>query len=235
MGEVLAVRGLRAGYDGGTVLHGTDFSLQAGQVVALLGRNGVGKSTLCSAIMGLIRPYQGSIQVNGVELAGARADLIARAGVAIVPQGRRLFPALSVERNLTIAAPRTIAGGWTLDRVYTLLPRLAMRSEYRADQLSGGEQQMLAIGRALMQNPRVLLLDEPSEGLAPAIVDRMIDVVRSLRTQGLSILLVEQDLRAAFALADEVAVMQRGEIVHRSSTREFRGDAQRAHRLLGVT
>ncbi|MEN3307042.1 MAG: branched-chain amino acid transport system ATP-binding protein [Micromonosporaceae bacterium] len=235
MGEVLAVRGLRAGYDGGTVLHDTDFSLPAGQVVALLGRNGVGKSTLCSAIMGLIRPYQGSIQVNGVELAGARADLIARAGVAIVPQGRRLFPALSVERNLTIAAPRTIAGGWTLDRVYTLLPRLAMRSEYRADQLSGGEQQMLAIGRALMQNPRVLLLDEPSEGLAPAMVDRMIDVVRSLRTQGLSILLVEQDLRAAFALADEVAVMQRGAIVHRSSTREFRGDAQRAHRLLGVT
>ncbi len=234
MSEALVVRGLRAGYDGGTVLYDTDFWLGAGQVVALLGHNGVGKSTFCAAVMGLIRPYQGSILVNGVELAGARADVIARAGVAIVPQGRRLFPSLTVERNLMIAAPRDSRGPWNLDRVYTLLPRLAMRSPYRADQLSGGEQQMLAIGRALMQNPRILLLDEPSEGLAPAIVDRMIDVVRSLRTQGLSILLVEQDLRAAFALADEVAVMQRGAIVYRSTTREFRGDADRAHRLLGA-
>jgi branched-chain amino acid transport system ATP-binding protein len=234
MDEALAVRGLRAGYDGGTVLYDTDFSLSAGQVVALLGRNGAGKSTLCAAIMGLIKPYQGSIKVNGEELAGARADVIAKAGVAIVPQGRRLFPSLTVERNLTIAAPRGGGGAWTLDRVFTLLPRLAMRSESRADQLSGGEQQMLALGRALMQNPKLLLLDEPSEGLAPAIVDRMIDVVRSLRTQGLSILLVEQDLRAAFALADEVAVMQRGMIVHRAPTREFRGNADLAHRLLGV-
>jgi branched-chain amino acid transport system ATP-binding protein len=234
MSEVLVVRGLRAGYDGGTVLHDTELWLDAGQVVALLGRNGVGKSTFCMAVMGLIRPYQGSIRVNGVELAGARADVIARAGVAIVPQGRRLFPSLTVERNLMIAAPRDSSGPWNLDRVYTLLPRLAMRSPYRADQLSGGEQQMLAIGRALMQNPKILLLDEPSEGLAPAIVDRLVDVVRSLRTQGLSILLVEQDLRAAFALADEVAVMQRGAIVYRSTTHEFRGDADRAHRLLGA-
>jgi branched-chain amino acid transport system ATP-binding protein len=232
--EVLAVRGLRAGYDGGTVLHDTEFWLEAGRVVALLGRNGAGKSTLCAAIMGLVQPYQGSIRINNVELAGARADVIARAGVAIVPQGRRLFPPLSVERNLTIAAPRDATGAWTLDRVYTLLPRLAMRSQHRADQLSGGEQQMLAIGRALMQNPRLLLLDEPSESLAPTMVDRIIDVIRSLRMQGLSILLVEQDLRVAFALADEVAVMQRGAIVYRSTTHEFRGNADRAHRLLGV-
>jgi branched-chain amino acid transport system ATP-binding protein len=202
--------------------------------VALLGRNGVGKSTFCAAVMGLIKPYRGSIRVNGAELAGARPDVIARAGVAIVPQGRRVFPSLTVERNLTIAASRDNPGPWNLDRVYTLLPRLAIRSPYRADQLSGGEQQMLAIGRALMQNPKILLLDEPSEGLAPTIVDRVIDVVRSLRTQGLSILLVEQDLRTAFAVADEVTVMQRGAIVYRSTTREFRGDADRAHRLLGA-
>ena len=234
MTEALAVEGLWAGYDGGTVLHDTRFWLAAGQVVALLGRNGAGKSTFCAAVMGLITPYRGSIRVHGTELAGVRADVIARAGVAIVPQGRRLFSSLSVERNLTIAAPRHGFGPWTLDRVYTLLPRLAMRSAHRADALSGGEQQMLAIGRALMQNPRLLLLDEPSEGLAPDMVDRVIDVVRSLRTQGLSIVLVEQDLRVAFALADEVAVMQRGAIVHRSSTHDFRGNAERAHRLLGV-
>jgi branched-chain amino acid transport system ATP-binding protein len=234
MKEVLRVRGLHAGYAGGTVLHGVDFWLDAGQVVALLGRNGAGKSTLCSALMGMVKPYQGSIRVDGKELAGARPDLIARAGVAIVPQGRRIFGPLTVSRNLTMAAPRHATGPWNLDRVYTLMSRLAMRSEHRADQLSGGEQQMLAIGRALMRNPRLLLLDEPSEGLAPNMVDRIIDVIRSLRSEGLSILLVEQDLRVAFALADEVTVMQRGQIVHRGTTWDFRGNVERAHQLLGV-
>jgi branched-chain amino acid transport system ATP-binding protein len=235
MTEALAVRGLRAGYNGSVVLQDTELWLSAGQVVALLGRNGAGKSTLCSAIMGMLKPYQGSIQIYGKELAGARPDVIARTGVAIVPQGRRIFGPLTVLRTLTLAAPRRAAGAWTQDRVFTLLPRLAMRSHHRADQLSGGEQQMLAIGRALMQNPRLLLLDEPSEGLAPAVVDRMIDVVRSLRQQGLPVLLVEQDLRTAFALADEVAVMQHGHIVHRSTTQEFRSDARLAHELLRAT
>jgi branched-chain amino acid transport system ATP-binding protein len=232
MTEALEVRGLRAGYNGSVVLQDTELGLSAGQVVALLGRNGAGKTTLCSAIMGMLKPYQGSIQIYGNELAGARPDVIARTGVAIVPQGRRIFGPLTVLRNLTLATPRHAAGAWTLDRVFTLLPRLAMRSHHRADQLSGGEQQMLAIGRALMQNPRLLLLDEPSEGLAPAVVDRMIDIIRSLRQQGLSVLLVEQDLRTAFALADEVAVMHHGTIVHRSTTQEFRSDARRAHELL---
>jgi branched-chain amino acid transport system ATP-binding protein len=235
MTEALEVRGLRAGYNGSVVLQDTELGLSAGQVVALLGRNGAGKTTLCSAIMGMLKPYQGSIQIYGKELAGARPDVIARTGVAIVPQGRRIFGPLTVLRNLTLAAPRHAAGAWTLDRVFTLLPRLAMRSHHRADQLSGGEQQMLAIGRALIQNPRLLLLDEPCEGLAPAVVDRMIDIIRSLRQQGLSVLLVEQDLRTAFALADEVAVMQHGTIVHRSTTKEFRSDARRAHELLRTT
>jgi branched-chain amino acid transport system ATP-binding protein len=235
MTEALEVRGLRAGYNGSVVLQDTELGLSAGQGVALLGRNGAGKTTLCSAIMGMLKPYQGSIRIYGEELAGARPDVIARTGVAIVPQGRRIFGPLTVLRNLTLAAPRPADGAWTLDRVFTLLPRLAMRSHHRADQLSGGEQQMLAIGRALMQNPRLLLLDEPSEGLAPAVVDRMIDIIRSLRQQGLSVLVVEQDLRTAFALADEVAVMQHGTIVHRSTTQEFRRDARRAHELLRAT
>jgi branched-chain amino acid transport system ATP-binding protein len=232
MTEALSIWGLRAGYDGGIVLRDTELHVPAGQVVALLGRNGAGKSTLCSAIMGMLTPYQGNICIYGTELAGARTDVIARAGVAIVPQGRRIFGPLTVLRNLTVATPRHAAGQWTLDRVFTLLPRLAMRSDYRADQLSSGEQQMLAIGRALLQNPRLLLLDEPCDGLAPAMVDRMIDIVLSLKRQGLSVLLVEQDLRTAFALADEVAVMQRGAVVHHVTTREFRSNAQHAYGLL---
>jgi branched-chain amino acid transport system ATP-binding protein len=235
MTEALEVRGLRAGYNGSVVLRDTELGLSAGQVVALLGRNGAGKTTLCSAIMGMLKPYRGSIRIYGKELAGARSDVIARAGVAIVPQGRRVFGPLTVLRNLTIGAPRHATEPWTVDRVFTLLPRLAMRSHHRADQLSSGEQQMLAIGRALMQNPRLLLLDEPSEGLAPAMVDRMIDVIRSLRRQGLSVLLVEQDLRTAFALADEVVVMQHGTVVHRGTTQEFRSDARLAHELLRAT
>jgi branched-chain amino acid transport system ATP-binding protein len=232
MTEALSVQGLWAGYNGGIVLHDTELRMESGRVLALLGRNGAGKTTLCSAIMGMLKPYQGSVRIYGKEMAGARPDLVARAGVAIVPQGRRIFGQLTVMRNLTIAATRQRSGPWTLDRVFTLLPRLAVRSHHRADQLSGGEQQMLAIGRALLQNPRLLLLDEPSEGLAPAMAERLIDVIRSLRWQELSVLLVEHDLRTAFAVADEVAVMQHGAIVHRATTQEFRHDARRATELL---
>lgn len=232
MTEALSIRGLRAGYDGGIVLRDTELHILAGRVVALLGRNGAGKSTLCSTIMGMLRPYQGSISILGQELAGARTDVIAKTGVAIVPQGRHIFGPLTVMRNLTIAMPRHATGQWTLDRVFTLLPGLAMRSHYRADQLSSGEQQMLAIGRALLQNPRLLLLDEPCDGLAPAMVDRLIDIVLSLKRQGLSVLLVEQDLRTAFAVADEVAVMQRGAVVHHVTTREFRSNTQHAYGML---
>jgi branched-chain amino acid transport system ATP-binding protein len=232
MAEALSVQGLWAGYNGGIVLKDTALRIEPGQVLALLGRNGAGKTTLCSTIMGMVKPYQGSVRIYGREMAGARPDLVARAGVAIVPQGRRIFGQLTVLRNLTIAAPRQGSGPWTLERVFTLLPSLAVRSHYRADQLSGGEQQMLAIGRALLQNPRLILLDEPSAGLAPAMVDRMIDVIRSLSRQELSVLLVEHDLHTAFAVADEVAVMQHGAIVHRATTQEFRHDGRRAAELL---
>ncbi|UUU20510.1 ABC transporter ATP-binding protein [Streptomyces sp. DSM 40750] len=245
MPDVLSVRDLRAGYAGTTVLDGVDFHLPAGAVVALLGRNGVGKSTFVHAVMGMLRPSSGSIRVDGRELAGAAAHTVARSGVAIVPQGRRVFAPLTVEENLRIATPgsrrtgrarRTGSspGAWTPERVYELMPRLAERRTHRGDQLSGGEQQMLAIGRALLRNPRLLLLDEPSDGLAPTVVDLIAEVLEGLRGEGIAAVLVEQDLHLAFRLADEVAVMRKGRIVHRSSTAEFRGDRERAHGLLGV-
>jgi branched-chain amino acid transport system ATP-binding protein len=231
---LLEVERLRAGYAGSAVLRGVDLTVDQGRAVALLGRNGVGKSTRLSAVMGLLRPTAGSVRLQGRELAGRPANLVARAGVALVPQGRRVFADLTVEQNLQVATGRRSAGPWTPERVYELLPQLAERRRHRADQLSGGEQQMLAVARALLLNPRLLLLDEPSDGLAPAVVARVARLLADLRDQGLSVLLVEQDLRTAFAVADEVAVMRKGEIVHRSPTLEFRGDAALASRLLGV-
>lgn len=231
----LVINGVHAGYGGSTVLNGVDLSVHAGEAVALLGRNGVGKTTLMSTIMGFVKAKEGSISFDGQELTGLPTHKIARAGVAIVPQGRRVFAPLTVHNNLRIAQSSKHSGTWTLERVYDTMPRLAERRNNRGDQLSGGEQQMLAIGRALLLGPEVLLLDEPSEGLAPAIVAQVMQVVRSLLDEGLSVLLVEQDLRAAFSVADRVCVMQKGQIVHNSSIADFRSDAGRARQLLGVS
>ena len=178
----------------------------------------------------------GSVKLDGRELAGASPHEIARAGIAIVPQGRRIFARLTVEENLKLAR-RAIADRaveWSLDRVYELLPRLHERRRHRGNELSGGEQQMVAIGRALLANPRVLLFDEPSEGLAPVLVDRVTETIAGLRQRGLSAIVVEQNLHVAVALADSVAIMTKGEIVYRATTREFRGDRATAHALLGV-
>ena len=234
MSSELVVRGLRSGYAGSAVLDGVDLTVHGGEVVGLLGRNGVGKSTLMSTLVGWVRPSGGSITLDGKELAGAATHTIARAGVAIVPQGRRVFAPLTVENNLKIATPRGGSTTWSLERVYELMPRLAERRRNRGDQLSGGEQQMLAIARALLLEPRVLLLDEPSDGLAPAVVEQVVGVISSLRAEGLSVLLVEQDLHAAFKLSDRILVMQKGRIVHDSTTQEFRSDGERGRRLLGV-
>jgi branched-chain amino acid transport system ATP-binding protein len=216
------------------VLHGIDLDVPHGQVVALLGRNGVGKTTTVHAIMGMLRPSAGSIRLDGVELAGRPAHAVARAGIALVPQGRRrVFAPLTVEENLRIGL-RPVQAGWTLERVYELLPRLAERARHRGDQLSGGEQQMLAIGRALLRNPRLLLLDEPSDGLAPAVVEQVTRVLAELVAGGLSAVLVEQNLWVALELAASVCVMAKGQVVHRSTTAEFRRDPDTARALLGV-
>ena len=233
MSPLLEVRGLEAGYGPAKVLQGVDLDVEAGQVVALLGRNGVGKTTTISAVTGMLRPTAGSVRLDGAELARRPSHVVARAGVALVPQGRRVFAPLTVEENLKIAV-RKGGGEWTLERVYELLPRLKERRRNHGDQLSGGEQQMVAIGRALLGNPRLLLLDEPSDGLAPLVVQQVAGVLAQLRTAGLSALLVEQNLRLALELADVVCVMAKGAVVHRAPVAEFRRDPDTARSLLGV-
>jgi branched-chain amino acid transport system ATP-binding protein len=230
----LQVRELVAGYDRGTVLRGVDLELDHGAVLGLLGRNGVGKTTLVMTLMGLVPVTSGSVRLDGVELAGRRPDVVARAGVGLVPQGRRVWAPLTVADHLALASARGRPGRWTVDSVLDLVPRLRERRRQPAGQLSGGEQQMLAIARALVTNPRLVLLDEPSEGLAPAIVERVTEVVTAMRAEGVAVLLVEQDLHLAFGVSDEIAVMDRGRIVHRVPTAEFRRDPATAHRLLGV-
>ncbi|MFE2287083.1 ABC transporter ATP-binding protein [Streptomyces sp. NPDC059443] len=234
MKPFLSIRGLSSGYAGGVVLGGVDLDLDEGGTVALLGRNGVGKTTLISTVMGFVRPYEGSVTLGGRELAGSRVDVIARAGVGVVPQGRRVFAPLTVAEHLAIASGRSARGPWTRTRVLGLLPRLGERLGHRGDQLSGGEQQMLAIARSLLGNPRLLLLDEPSDGLAPAIVTQVGEVIREVSAQGMSVVLVEQNLGLAFSVAQKVAVMQKGRIVHQAACAEFRSSPEDRRRLLGV-
>lgn len=231
---ILATRALVSGYDGSRVLHAVDVSVPEGGVLALLGRNGVGKSTLVNTIMGLVRPMSGSVRVAGTEVAGARPDDIARLGVGLVPQGRRVFAPLTVAEHLDIADRQGRKGEWTRARVTDLLPRLGERLGHRGDQLSGGEQQMLAIARALLTNPTVLLLDEPSDGLAPAIVQQVGEVVREVCAAGVSALVVEQNLRLALSVADRVVVMQKGSVHWEASVDEFRRNRSRAEELLGI-
>ncbi|HEY2101205.1 MAG TPA: ABC transporter ATP-binding protein [Pseudonocardia sp.] len=229
----LEVRELVSGYDRSTVLGGVGLELDSGAALGLLGRNGVGKSTLIMTLMGLVPVTSGSVLLDGVELAGRRPDVIARAGVALVPQGRRVWATLTVAEHLALATGRR-AGTWTVAAVLELLPRLAERRRHYAGQLSGGEQQMLAVARALLTNPRLVLLDEPSDGLAPAIVEQLIGVIGVMRAEGVAVLLVEQDLHLAFSVSDQIAVLEKGRIVHRVPTEEFRRDPATAHRLLGV-
>ncbi|SHN38194.1 ABC transporter ATP-binding protein [Cryptosporangium aurantiacum] len=229
----LHVRGLVSGYARSAVLNGVDLDVDEGGALALLGRNGVGKSTLISTLMGLVPVTSGSIRLGERELAGSRTDVIARAGVALVPQGRRVWPPLTVREHLHLAGSRR-RGSWTVDAVLDLLPQLGERLSHPAAHLSGGEQQMLVIGRALLTNPSLLLLDEPSDGLAPAIVEQVGAVLRTVRQEGVTVLLVEQNLRLAFTVGERIAVMEKGRIVHQVPTRQFRSEPDTARRLLGV-
>jgi branched-chain amino acid transport system ATP-binding protein len=235
----IEVRGLRSGYRQGTVLHGVDLAVPRGRVLGLLGRNGVGKTTLVMTIMGLVPPSRGEVRLDGTDLAGRRPDEIARAGIAVVPQGRRIWPTLTVHEHLELAGrhARRTGRARSPDEIYAQLPRLAERRRQLAGQMSGGEQQMLAIARALITGPSVVLLDEPSEGLAPRIVDQigaMIAAIARSGGGGVAVLLVEQDLHLAFGVADQIAVMAKGAIVHRSDTAAFRRDPATARRLLGI-
>ena len=230
----LRVDDLASGYAGSSVIRQVSFGLDRGRIMGLLGRNGVGKSTLVLTLLGLVPATVGSVELEGKQLTGRRPDQIARAGVALVPQGRRVWPPLTVAEHLRLAARRS-GPPWTVDRVLDLLPQLRDRWRHPAAKLSGGEQQMLAIARALLTNPRLVLMDEPSEGLAPSIVDQVAQVLLTMRAEGVSVLLVEQDLHLAFTVCDEIAVMDKGTLVHRASTDDFRRDQDTAHRLLGVT
>jgi branched-chain amino acid transport system ATP-binding protein len=229
---VLAVTDVHTYYGDSHVLHGVSLGVAQGEVVAILGRNGMGKTTLIRSVVGFTPPRRGRVHLQGDDVTGWAPFRRIERGMALVPQGRRVFPSLSVRENLDVA--RAGGGGWDLERVYGLFPRLRERAGNRANKLSGGEQQMLAIGRALMSNPTVLLMDEPTEGLAPLLVREVGRVIGELKRQGLSILLVEQNLPMAASVADRVHVLARGEIVYSGTPAALMADETVKSRHLGV-
>ena len=232
--SLLVVDGLNAHYGAAHVLHDVSFSLDD-RALAIVGRNGMGKTTLCAALMGMAPPRtSGSVRFAGTELVGRPSNRIATLGIGYVPQGRRLFPSLTVDEHLRMVARRGGDVRWTADRIYDLFPRLAQRRRNGGAQLSGGEQQMLAIGRALMTNPALLIMDEPSEGLAPAIVEHLIETFRMLEAEGLSILLIEQNLGVATSIAERLLIMVGGEIATETTAEVLKSDPDLQRRYLGV-
>ena len=217
------------------VLQGVNLRIEDGACTVLLGRNGMGQTTLVHTIMGMLRPRSGRITLGDEELVGQQPFQIARRGIALIPQGRRIFPSLTVEENLALGA-RSRAGddAWTMERVYGLFRNLAERKRHRGGQLSGGEQQMLAVGRALLANPSLLLMDEPSEGLAPVIIDRIGEILADLRRGGLSIFLVEQNYGLATALADTIYILSNGRVVWQGTPGELEASASVRETYLGV-
>lgn len=232
--QTLQVSNLRSGYGDSQVLDGIDLAVPSGAGVAVLGRNGMGKSTLLNTIMGIVSPRSGTVHVEGVDVTGRPIHKIARAGLRIVPQGRRVFSSLTVDETLQIAATGHGDAPWTIERVYETFGSLAERRNNKSDQLSGGEQEMLVLARALLGNPTCLLLDEPSDGLAPKVVEQVSEIILGLRAEGLSVLLVEQNLQLAVATAEQVYCLVRGQIGWHGTTDEFRRNRAIAMEYLGT-
>ena len=233
MPDLLNVERLTAGYGEATVLTDVSFKIAKGQALALLGRNGMGKTTLVNSVIGVTRHISGSISLDGQDITGMRPDQRAHAGIGWVPQERNIFRSLTVEENMTaIERP----GPWTLAKVYTLFPRLAERRHNLGNELSGGEQQMLAVARALVLNPRIMLLDEPLEGLAPILIDELLIVLRKIiREEGLSAILVEQNARKSLGVTDLAIIIERGSIVYRGDSAALKADRSLLERYVGVT
>jgi len=230
---MLSVKGLEAWYGESHVLHGVDIHINQGEVITLLGRNGAGKTSTLRAIMGLTGRRSGSIKFNGAEMVAARSDIIARAGIAYCPEERGIFASLSVTENLLLP-PVVLPGGLGLDEIYTLFPNLKERANSPGTKLSGGEQQMLAIGRILRTGAKLLLLDEPSEGLAPVIVQQIGKTIRELKARGFTVLLVEQNFRFAQTVADRHYVMEHGRVVDQVANADLAASMDRLHEYLGV-
>ena len=233
MSDLLAIDSLRAGYGEAVVLPNMSLRLAEGQVLALLGRNGTGKTTLINSIVGVTRRFSGNVTLGGTDVTTMRPDQRARAGIGWVPQERNIFRSLTVEENMTAVAQ---PGYWTVDRVYEMFPRLRERRGNFGNQLSGGEQQMLAIGRALTLNPKVLLLDEPTEGLAPIIVEELLRALGAItRAGGTCSVIVEQNAQKILQLADRVVILERGAIVHDAASADLKADPAVLERYLGVS
>lgn len=232
---MLELRDVNAHYGRSHILHGVSLNVSSGEVVALLGRNGVGKTTTIRGIAGLVRPSGGSITLKDAPIQDEPPHKRARRGIGLVPQGRGIFSNLSVKEHLLLPPrPKQQDSQWSLEEVYELFPRLKERERNAGNQLSGGEQQMLSIARALRGGPELLLLDEPSEGLSPMMVERVGEVLRELKSRSLPILLVEQNLNLALSVADRVYIMNKGQVVHECPASELAEDKETQHRLLGV-
>jgi branched-chain amino acid transport system ATP-binding protein len=230
----LRVEDIHTYYGQSHVLQGLSLTATRGVVTGIVGRNGAGKTTLVRSIVGFTPPRSGRIRLDGKELQARKPEDIAREGIGLVPQGRRIFPSLTVEEHLRIAASTSERDDWNLERVYDLFPALAERTRHRGNQLSGGEQQMLAIARALMTNPQVLIMDEPSEGLAPLVVQDLDRRIRELATTGLTIVLVEQNLPLVLNRADHVYVVAKGQVVYEGDPQTLREDHEQRRTHLGV-